>query len=82
MMLVLSQGNTQQQRTPPCGQKEKKRKAIKRERNGQSDNKHRNRRRKRDRQRFELKQVAAAWRGGLNHAQSLHSHGRAGRAAR
>lgn len=79
-MLMLSQVDTEQLTAPPCGQKEKEQKEMRQSDRAVYENKHCNGRRQWDGRWFEPKQVAAAWRGGLDE-ESLHSHGRAGRAA-
>lgn len=57
-MLMLTQADAEQLTAPPCGRKEKERRESYR---AGCENKHTNGRRQRDCQRFELKQVAAAW---------------------
>lgn len=78
-MLMLRQVDTEQLTAPPCGQKEKEQEEMRQRDRGVYENKHCNGRRQWDCRRFEPKQVTAAWRDGLDE-ESLHSHGRAGRA--
>lgn len=72
-MLMLRQVDEEQLTAPPCGEKGEEEEG-KRSR-AACENIRANGRRQWDCQRCEPKQVAAAWRGGLDDAGSLHRRG-------